>query len=81
MLAGMPYVIAFNALILAPVALLCIFGAGVVITEFVQLMLVFPQSGALAVVLELPLVLIGFAFIVLATIGFVFEYYRGLFSH
>jgi protease PrsW len=42
-------------------ALLCIFGAGVVITEFVRLLLVFPQSSALAVVLELPLVLIGSA--------------------
>ena len=42
-------------------ALLCIFGAGVVITEFVRFLLVFPQAGALAVMLELPLVLTGFA--------------------
>ncbi|HUC24012.1 MAG TPA: PrsW family intramembrane metalloprotease [Streptosporangiaceae bacterium] len=42
-------------------ALLCLFGAGVVIREFVRLLLVFPQAGALAAVLELPLVLFGFA--------------------
>jgi len=41
-------------------AVLCIFGAGVVIREFVRLLLVFPEAGALAAVLELPLVLIGF---------------------
>ena len=42
-------------------ALLCMFGAGVLIWEFVRFLVVFPQAGALAVVLELPLVLIGFA--------------------
>jgi protease PrsW len=42
-------------------ALLCIFGAAVVLREFVSLLLVFPQEAALAVALELPLVLIGFA--------------------
>ena len=42
-------------------ALLCIFGAGVLIWEFVRFLAVFPQAAALAAVLELPLVLIGFA--------------------
>jgi RsiW-degrading membrane proteinase PrsW (M82 family) len=42
-------------------ALLCIFGAGVLIWEFVRFLVVFPHAGALAAVLELPLVLIGFA--------------------
>jgi protease PrsW len=42
-------------------ALLCIFGAAVVLRDFISLLLVFPQEAALAIVLELPLVLIGFA--------------------
>ncbi|HEY2075785.1 MAG TPA: PrsW family glutamic-type intramembrane protease [Streptosporangiaceae bacterium] len=42
-------------------ALLCIFGAAVLIWEFFRFPVVFPQAGALAAVLELPLVLIGFA--------------------
>ena len=42
-------------------ALLCIFGAGVLIWQFVRFLMVFPEAGALAAVLELPLVLIGFA--------------------
>ena len=42
-------------------ALLCIFGAGVLIWEFVRFLAVFPQAGALAAVLELPLIVIGFA--------------------
>jgi len=42
-------------------ALLCVFGAGVLIREFVRFPVVFPGAGALAVALELPLVLIGFA--------------------
>jgi RsiW-degrading membrane proteinase PrsW (M82 family) len=41
-------------------ALLCIFGAGVLIWEYVRFLGVFPAAGALAAVLELPLVLIGF---------------------
>jgi protease PrsW len=42
-------------------ALLCMFGAGVLIREFIRFPVVFPGAGALAVALELPLVLIGFA--------------------
>jgi protease PrsW len=42
-------------------ALLCMFGAGVLIWEFVRFLVVFPADSALAVVLELPLVVIGFA--------------------
>jgi protease PrsW len=42
-------------------ALLCMFGAGVLIWEFIRFVAVFPEAGALAAVLELPLVLIGFA--------------------
>jgi protease PrsW len=42
-------------------ALLCMFGAGVLIWEFIRFVVVFPQAGALAAVLELPLILIGFA--------------------
>jgi protease PrsW len=42
-------------------ALLCMFGAGVLIWEFIRFLAVYPGAGALAVVLEMPLVLIGFA--------------------
>jgi protease PrsW len=41
-------------------ATLCMFGAGVLIWEFIRFVVVFPEAGALAAVLELPLVLIGF---------------------
>jgi protease PrsW len=41
-------------------ALLCMFGAGVLIWEFTRFVVVFPRAGALAAVLELPLVLVGF---------------------
>ena len=42
-------------------ALLCIFGTGVLVREFVRFLVVFPDAAVLAAVLELPLVLIGFA--------------------
>jgi protease PrsW len=42
-------------------ALLCLFGAGVLIREFIRFLLVFPGAAILAAALELPLVLVGFA--------------------
>ncbi len=42
-------------------ALLCMFGAGVLIWEFARLVVVFPGPAGLAAVLELPLLLVGFA--------------------
>ncbi|HUB37340.1 MAG TPA: PrsW family glutamic-type intramembrane protease [Streptosporangiaceae bacterium] len=42
-------------------ALLCVFGAGVLSWEFVRFLVVFPEAAALAAVLELPVVVIGFA--------------------
>ena len=40
--------------------LLCMFGAGVLILEFVRFIVVFPDAAVLAAALELPLVLVGF---------------------
>ncbi|HTZ91152.1 MAG TPA: PrsW family glutamic-type intramembrane protease [Streptosporangiaceae bacterium] len=40
--------------------LLCVFGAGVLIWEFVRFIAVFPSAAVLAAVLELPVVLVGF---------------------
>jgi protease PrsW len=42
-------------------AILCTFGAGVLIWEFARFLVVFPGAGALAVALEVPLAMIGFA--------------------
>jgi RsiW-degrading membrane proteinase PrsW (M82 family) len=42
-------------------AVLCVFGAAVLIWEFAGFLAVFPGPAALAAVLELPLLLIGFA--------------------
>jgi protease PrsW len=42
-------------------ALLCVFGAGVLIWEFARFLVVFPGPAVLAAALELPLLLIGFA--------------------
>jgi protease PrsW len=42
-------------------ALLCLFGAAVLIKEFGRFLIVFPGPAVLAAALELPLVLVGFA--------------------